>query len=82
MNETLSKPVKVDSKGKIAWDPLVDSMYTSDEEELVRYKEAMANPANKETRGLEIVTNGKDSAAYWQSMMAMTGSPGSTCYVP
>ncbi|WP_435849668.1 restriction endonuclease fold toxin-2 domain-containing protein [Streptomyces pristinaespiralis] len=47
-----------------------------------RYKQAMANPANNEIRGLEIVTNGKDRAAYWQSMMAMTGTPGSTRYVP
>ncbi|MFG3345234.1 restriction endonuclease fold toxin-2 domain-containing protein [Streptomyces sp. NPDC048018] len=33
-------------------------------------------------RGLEIVTNGKDGAASWQSMMAMTGTTGSTRYVP
>jgi hypothetical protein len=52
------------------------------ENELARYKDAMANPANREIRGLEIVTNGKDSAAYWQSMMAMTGTTGSTRYVP
>ncbi|MFH8926060.1 restriction endonuclease fold toxin-2 domain-containing protein [Streptomyces pristinaespiralis] len=82
VNETLAKPVKVNSQGKIAWDPLVDSMYTSDEQELMRYRQAMANPANREIRGLEIVTNGTDSAAYWQSMMAMTGTPGSTRYVP
>ncbi|MFD8793729.1 restriction endonuclease fold toxin-2 domain-containing protein [Streptomyces vinaceus] len=42
----------------------------------------MENPANSEIRGLEIVTNGKDNAAYWQSMMAMSGTPGSTRYVP
>ncbi|MEU8500547.1 restriction endonuclease fold toxin-2 domain-containing protein [Streptomyces lavendulae] len=82
LEETLVKPVKVDSQGKIAWDPVIDSMYAGDEKELVRYKDAMANPANSEIRGLEIVTNGKDNAAYWQSMMAMSGTPGSTRYVP
>jgi hypothetical protein len=42
----------------------------------------MANPANSEIRGLEIVTNGKDNAAYWESMMAMNGVTGSARYVP
>ncbi|MFJ1750928.1 restriction endonuclease fold toxin-2 domain-containing protein [Streptomyces sp. NPDC088116] len=79
---TLAKPVKANNKGEIAWDPVVDAMYGGDEKELVRYKQAMANPANTEIRGLEIVTNGRDNAAYWQSMMAMTGTPGSTRYVP
>ncbi|MFI6103616.1 restriction endonuclease fold toxin-2 domain-containing protein [Streptomyces sp. NPDC051310] len=82
VEETLAKPVKVNDKGKIARDPVVDSMYAGDEKELIRYKQAMANPANREVRGLEIVTNGKDNAAYWQSMMAMTGTQGSTRYVP
>ncbi|MFE4592001.1 restriction endonuclease fold toxin-2 domain-containing protein [Streptomyces laurentii] len=82
VEETLAKPVKINSKGQIVWDPVVDSMYANDENELARYKDAMANPANREIRGLEIVTNGKDSAAYWQSMMAMTGTTGSTRYVP
>lgn len=82
VEETLAKPVKVNDKGKITWDPVVDAMYAGDEKELVRYKQAMANPANSEIRGLEIVTNGKDNAAYWQTMMAMTGTPGSTRYVP
>ncbi|MFH8616829.1 restriction endonuclease fold toxin-2 domain-containing protein [Streptomyces sp. NPDC017979] len=78
----LAKPVKLNNKGEIAWDPVVDAMYGGDEKELVRYKQAMANPANSEIRGLEIVTNGRDNAAYWQSMMAMTGTSGSTRYVP
>ncbi|MEV0447504.1 restriction endonuclease fold toxin-2 domain-containing protein [Streptomyces sp. NPDC050600] len=82
VEETLAKPVKINNQGKIAWDPVVDSMYAGDEKELVRYKQAMANPANSEIRGLEIVTNGRDNAVYWQSMMAMTGTPGSTRYVP
>ncbi|MEU8433642.1 restriction endonuclease fold toxin-2 domain-containing protein [Streptomyces sp. NPDC029216] len=82
LEEILTKPIKVDSQGKIAWDPVIDSMYAGDEKELVRYKQAMENPANSEIRGLEIVTNSKDNAAYWQSMMAMSGTPGSTRYVP
>lgn len=57
-------------------------MYAGDAKELVRYKQAMENPANSETRGLEIVTDGKDNAAYRQFMMAMSGTPGSTRYVP
>ncbi|WP_078652822.1 restriction endonuclease fold toxin-2 domain-containing protein [Streptomyces sp. NRRL F-525] len=82
VNETLAKPVKVDANGSPKWDPLVDGMYRSDESELRRYKSAMANPANSEVRGLEIVTNGKDSAPYWESMMAMNGVTGSARYVP
>ncbi|WP_234311835.1 restriction endonuclease fold toxin-2 domain-containing protein [Streptomyces griseus] len=82
VNETLAKPVKVDAKGNPKWDPVVDSMYGDDSRELTRYKKAMANPANSEIRGLEIVTNGKDNAAYWESMMAMNGVTGSSRYVP
>ncbi|MFE1882326.1 restriction endonuclease fold toxin-2 domain-containing protein [Streptomyces diastatochromogenes] len=82
VNETLAKPVKVDAKGNPKFDPLIDGMYRSDENELRRYKSAMANPANSEIRGLEIVTNGKDNAAYWESMMAMNGVTGSARYVP
>lgn len=82
VNETLAKPVKVDANGTPKWDPLIDGMYRGDESELRRYKSAMANPANSEIRGLEIVTNGKDNAAYWESMMAMNGVTGSARYVP
>ncbi|MFG3208074.1 restriction endonuclease fold toxin-2 domain-containing protein [Streptomyces sp. NPDC048192] len=82
VNETLAKPVKVDAKGKPKWDPMIDAMYGDDSRELDRYKDAMANPANKEIRGLEIVTNGTDNAAYWESMMAMNGVSGSARYVP
>ncbi|MFD8129085.1 restriction endonuclease fold toxin-2 domain-containing protein [Streptomyces mirabilis] len=82
VNETLAKPVKVDAKGNPKWDPVVDSMYGDDSRELTRYQKAMANPANSEIRGLEIVTNGKDNAVYWESMMAMNGVTGSARYVP
>ncbi|MFJ9027522.1 restriction endonuclease fold toxin-2 domain-containing protein [Streptomyces sp. NPDC102274] len=67
VEDTLAKPVKLNNRGEIAWDPVVDAMYGGDEKELVCYKKAMANPANGEIRGLEIVTNGRDNAAYWQS---------------
>ncbi|MEU7057597.1 restriction endonuclease fold toxin-2 domain-containing protein [Streptomyces sp. NPDC046197] len=82
VNETLAKPVKVDDSGKPKWDPVIDSMYGDDSRELTRYKKAMANPANSEIRGLEIVTNGEDDAAYWESMMLMNGVTGSARYVP
>ncbi|MEU6809781.1 restriction endonuclease fold toxin-2 domain-containing protein [Streptomyces sp. NPDC046831] len=82
VNETLAKPVKVDAKGNPKWDPVIDSMYGDDSRELTRYKNAMANPANSEIRGLEIVTNGKESAAYWESMILMNGVNGSARYVP
>lgn len=82
VNETLAKPVKVDDEGNVKWDPVVDGMYRGDETELRRYQSAMDNPANREVRGLEIVTNGTDNAAYWESMMAMTGVTGSARYVP
>ncbi|WP_405613294.1 restriction endonuclease fold toxin-2 domain-containing protein [Streptomyces sp. NBC_00076] len=82
VNETLAKPVKVDAKGNPKFDPLIDGMYRGDEAELRRYKSAMANPANSEIRGLEIVTNGKDGAPYWESMMAMNGVTGTARYVP
>lgn len=82
VNDTLAKPVKVDASGNPKWDPVIDSMYGDDSRELTRYKKAMDNPANSEIRGLEIVTNGKTNAAYWESMMAMNGVTGSARYVP
>ncbi|MGH1553370.1 restriction endonuclease fold toxin-2 domain-containing protein [Streptomyces sp. L7] len=82
VNDTLAKPVKVDANGNPKWDPVIDSMYGDDSRELTRYKKAMDNPANSEIRGLEIVTNGKTNAAYWESMMAMNGVTGSARYVP
>ncbi|MFD4935133.1 restriction endonuclease fold toxin-2 domain-containing protein [Streptomyces virginiae] len=43
------------------------------------YPERVVPLAGK-NRGLMV--DGKDNAAYWQSMMAMSGTPGSTRYVP
>ncbi|GAA0651979.1 hypothetical protein GCM10009535_32830 [Streptomyces thermocarboxydovorans] len=42
----------------------------------------MANPANSEIPGLEIVTHAKDNTAYRQSMTATNGVTGSAQYVP
>lgn len=57
-------------------------MYGSDERELARYKAALSDPRNAEIRGMEIVTNDRNAAGYWQSMMAMNGLTGSARYVP
>ncbi|MFE6847278.1 restriction endonuclease fold toxin-2 domain-containing protein [Streptomyces sp. NPDC057686] len=62
--------------------PVIDSMYAGDESELLRHKEAMGSLANHEVHGVEIVTNGKDNAAFRQSMTAIPGTTGSTRYVP
>lgn len=82
VDKTLATPPKVDNKGKLRFDPRVDGMYGSDERELARYRAAMSDPRNSEIRGLEIVTNDKDSASYWQSMMAMNGVNGTSRYIP
>ena len=82
VNKTLARPPKIDAKGNIKWDPHLDSMYPKDEKGLRRYQAALEDPRNKEIRGLEIVTNSKGSAAYWQSLMGMTGVKGDARYVP
>lgn len=82
VNKTLARPPKIDAKGNMKWDPHLDSMYPKDEKSLRRYQAAMEDPRNKEIRGLEIVTNSKGSAAYWQSLMGMTGVKGDARYVP
>ncbi|MFE9532551.1 restriction endonuclease fold toxin-2 domain-containing protein [Streptomyces sp. NPDC006691] len=51
-----------------------------DEGELGQYRDAMT--AHKEIRGLSIVTNDKDAAAYWQTLMAQQGVKGTSQYVP
>ncbi|MFE3599780.1 restriction endonuclease fold toxin-2 domain-containing protein [Streptomyces sp. NPDC059142] len=82
VDRTLATPPKVDNQGKLRFDPRVDGMYGSDERELARYRAAMSDPRNSEIRGLEIVTNDKDSAGYWQSMMAMNSVKGTSRYIP
>jgi hypothetical protein len=51
-----------------------------DETELKQYGNAMKT--HKEIRGLEIITNDKDAAAYWQTLMAAQGVKGTAQYVP
>ncbi|MBT2385615.1 hypothetical protein J7E86_18945 [Streptomyces sp. ISL-11] len=81
VDKTLGTAPKVDANGKVKFDPRRDGMYVSDERELSRYKAAITH-SPKELKGLEIVTNDKDSTAYWRSMMLMTGVSGHTRYVP
>ena len=51
-----------------------------DEGELRQYRDAMT--AHKEIRGLGIITNDRDAAAYWQTLMAQQGVKGTSQYVP
>ncbi|ANP56219.1 hypothetical protein J2Z21_009826 [Streptomyces griseochromogenes] len=51
-----------------------------DEGELKEYGSAIKK--HKEIRGLEIMTNDKDAAAYWQTLMAEQGVKGTAQYVP
>ncbi|MBF6051468.1 hypothetical protein AF335_06205 [Streptomyces eurocidicus] len=81
VDKTLGTPPKLDANGNAKFDPRRDGMYVSDEKELSRYKAAM-DYSHKELRGLEVVTNDRDSTAYWRSMMLMTGVSGHTRYVP
>ncbi|WP_431980168.1 restriction endonuclease fold toxin-2 domain-containing protein [Streptomyces qinglanensis] len=81
VDETLATEPRFDSKGRMRFNPRIDSMYPGDEKELRRYQAAMDDPRNKEIRGLEIVTNDRKAAAYWQTMMAMSGVKGDSRYV-
>ncbi|MFE9404692.1 restriction endonuclease fold toxin-2 domain-containing protein [Streptomyces sp. NPDC006530] len=82
VDKTMATPPKVDQQGKLKFDPRIDGMYGGDERELSRYKAALSDPRNAEIRGMEIVTNDRNAAGYWQSMMAMNGLSGSARYVP
>ncbi|MGI5353053.1 restriction endonuclease fold toxin-2 domain-containing protein [Streptomyces sp. CA-250714] len=82
VDETLATEPRFDDKGRMRFNPRIDSMYPGDEKELRRYHAAMEDPRNKEIRGLEVVTNDRKAAAYWQSMMAMSGVKGDSRYVP
>ncbi|MEV8526133.1 restriction endonuclease fold toxin-2 domain-containing protein [Streptomyces sp. NPDC052000] len=82
VDKTMATPPKVDQQGKLKFDPRIDGMYGSDERELARYKAALSDPRNAEIRGMEIVTNDRNAAGYWQSMLAMNGLNGAARYVP
>ena len=51
-----------------------------DDDELIDYRNAMKS--HKDIRGLEIITNDQDSAAYWQTLMVEQKVKGSARYVP
>ncbi|MFE3186601.1 restriction endonuclease fold toxin-2 domain-containing protein [Streptomyces violascens] len=82
VDKTLAAPPKLDQRGNPKFNPLIDGMYAGDERELKRYKAAMSDPRNAQIRGMEIVTNDRSAAGYWQSMMAMNGVTGTARYVP
>jgi hypothetical protein len=70
---------KYHADGKMKWNR--GSFFKGlDEGELGQYRDAMT--AHKEIRGLSIVTNDKDAAAYWQTLMAQQGVKGTSQYVP
>ncbi|MFH8984438.1 restriction endonuclease fold toxin-2 domain-containing protein [Streptomyces varsoviensis] len=82
VNRILATPPKLDEKGRTKFDPHRDGMFVKDEGGLMRYKAALEYPRNNQIRGFEIITNDKESAPYWQSMMLMTGVKGTARYVP
>ncbi|MFD8324358.1 restriction endonuclease fold toxin-2 domain-containing protein [Streptomyces lydicus] len=83
VDKTLGTPVQLKEDGKtIKFDPRRDGMFPADERELMRYRGAMSDPRNSQIKGFEIITNDKEGSAYWQSMMAMTGTKGTTRYEP
>ncbi|MFI2764809.1 restriction endonuclease fold toxin-2 domain-containing protein [Streptomyces echinatus] len=51
-----------------------------DEDELDDYRQAMTQ--HEQIRGLEIITNDNDDAAYWQTLMAAQNVKGTARYVP
>ncbi|MEU1090235.1 restriction endonuclease fold toxin-2 domain-containing protein [Streptomyces sp. NPDC005892] len=59
-----------------------DFFYASDRTELAKYAAALNDPRDKETRGVETVTNNQDSVQYWRIMMAAYGVKGTAPYVP
>ncbi|WP_282956628.1 restriction endonuclease fold toxin-2 domain-containing protein, partial [Streptomyces albus] len=59
-----------------------DFLYEKDRVELRRYAAALGDPRNKEMRGVETVTNNRESAPYWRVMMAAYGVKGYARYVP
>ncbi|MFF8512997.1 restriction endonuclease fold toxin-2 domain-containing protein [Streptomyces sp. NPDC015492] len=56
-----------------------DILIGRDESELEKYRQAMNE--HRQIRGLEIVTNDKEAAAYWQTLMALQQLPGTARYV-
>ncbi|WP_245600854.1 restriction endonuclease fold toxin-2 domain-containing protein [Streptomyces sulphureus] len=59
-----------------------DFLYAKDRQELVKYNAALHDPRNTELRGVETVTNNRESVAYWRVMMAAYGVKGYARHVP
>ncbi|RCG13414.1 hypothetical protein DQ392_33050 [Streptomyces reniochalinae] len=57
-------------------------LYKDDRLEMKKYAAALQDPRNKEMRGVETVTNNRDSVAYWRVMMAAYGVKGYARYAP
>ncbi|GAV40237.1 hypothetical protein Saa2_03125 [Streptomyces acidiscabies] len=66
-----------DKNGKKKWSPK-DVLVGKDQDELDDYRQAMEK--HEQIRGLEIITNDKDAAAYWQTLMATEGVKGTSRY--
>lgn len=70
---------KYDKNGKKKWSKK-DILIGKDEDELDDYRQAMTQ--HEQIRGLEIITNDNDAAAYWQTLMAAQNVKGTARYVP
>ncbi|MGW1165615.1 restriction endonuclease fold toxin-2 domain-containing protein [Streptomyces sp. NPDC002550] len=77
--DTFALEDKYDENGKKKWSPK-DILVGKDEKELNDYRLAMKE--HKQIRGLEVITNDNDSAAYWQTLMAANNVKGTSRYVP
>jgi Restriction endonuclease fold toxin 2 len=77
--DTFALEDKYDKNGKKKWSKK-DILAGKDEDELGDYGQAIAH--HEQIRGLEIITNDNDAAAYWQTLMAAQGVKGTTRYVP
>lgn len=77
--DTFALEDKYDENGKKKWSKK-DVLVGKDEKELNDYRLAMNE--HEQIRGLEIMTNDKDAAAYWQTLMAVQQVSGTSRYVP
>ncbi|WP_030345508.1 restriction endonuclease fold toxin-2 domain-containing protein [Streptomyces sp. NRRL S-1022] len=77
--DTFALEDKYDKNGKKKWSKK-DILVGKDEDELDDYRQAMTQ--HEQIRGLEIITNDNDAAAYWQTLMAAQGVKGTSRYVP
>ncbi|WP_405612663.1 restriction endonuclease fold toxin-2 domain-containing protein [Streptomyces sp. NBC_00076] len=77
--DTFDLQDKYDKNGKKKWSKK-DILVGKDEDELGDYEQAMKQ--HEQIRGLEIITNDKDAAAYWQTLMAAESVKGTSRYEP